>query len=174
MNESELSYSYEAFISYRQVEPDKTIAERLHRALETYKVPRSLIKEGMPRRLKRIFRDKEELAASSNLGENIQKALKQDGWTTTEVFQYLNICLKDLVKVASTLEEKDGEAKADWVAEQFKEIYWEINPNIPKIPDWIETPIERLVINAIVPALVKMAYNAVFKNSATADVPTEN
>ena len=77
MNESELSYSYEAFISYRQVEPDKTIAERLHRALETYKVPRSLIKEGMPRRLKRIFRDKEELAASSNLGENIQKALKQ-------------------------------------------------------------------------------------------------
>ena len=77
MPESKATYSYEAFISYRQIEPDKTVAARLHRALETYRVPRSLVKEGIPRRLKRIFRDKDELAASSNLGESIEEALKQ-------------------------------------------------------------------------------------------------
>jgi WD40 repeat protein len=68
---------YDAFISYRQVEPDRTIAKRLHKALETYRVPRALVKEGTHRRLKRIFRDKDELAASSNLGEKIREAVQQ-------------------------------------------------------------------------------------------------
>ena len=35
-------YKYDAFISYRHMEPDKTAAVRLHRLLETYRVPRAV------------------------------------------------------------------------------------------------------------------------------------
>ena len=73
--ERKTSYKYDAFISYRQVEPDKNIANRLHRSLEKYKIPTSLVKEGYPKRLSRIFKDIEELSASSNLSKSINKAL---------------------------------------------------------------------------------------------------
>lgn len=36
------SYKYDAFISYRHTEPDKTIAEKLHRMLETLQGSRKL------------------------------------------------------------------------------------------------------------------------------------
>ena len=53
-------YRYEAFISYRHVEPDRKWAKWLHRGLETYRVPKRLVKEkGCPSRLGRVFRDEE-------------------------------------------------------------------------------------------------------------------
>lgn len=32
-----MDYKYDAFISYRQIEPDITIANKLHKLLEKYK-----------------------------------------------------------------------------------------------------------------------------------------
>ena len=64
---SSIPYKYDAFISYRQVNPDKSIANRLHRALENYKVPKDLVKEGFPKKLSKIFKDVDELSANSNL-----------------------------------------------------------------------------------------------------------
>jgi len=75
MRENPTSYKYDAFISYRHTEPDKTIAERLHRMLETFKVPKAIIKKGSQKRVGRVFRDRDELPTSSNLAENIQAAL---------------------------------------------------------------------------------------------------
>jgi len=69
-------YKYTAFISYRQLQPDSQVAKVLHRALENYRVPHTLVKQGFPRRLGRMFRDREELAASTNLGETIHEALE--------------------------------------------------------------------------------------------------
>ncbi|MFY9984869.1 MAG: TIR domain-containing protein [Chthoniobacterales bacterium] len=73
-------YRYWAFISYSHA--DKRLGDWLHRALETYRVPKRLVgKNGIfgpvPRRLYPIFRDREELSASSSLGANIQRALQQ-------------------------------------------------------------------------------------------------
>jgi eukaryotic-like serine/threonine-protein kinase len=73
-------YRYWAFISYSHA--DKAWGDWLHRALETYRVPKHLVgKDGafgpVPRRLYPIFRDREELSASSSLGTNIQRALQQ-------------------------------------------------------------------------------------------------
>jgi eukaryotic-like serine/threonine-protein kinase len=73
-------YRYWAFISYSHA--DKAWGDWLHRALETYRVPKRLAgKSGIfgpvPRRLYPIFRDREELSASSSLGSNIQRALQQ-------------------------------------------------------------------------------------------------
>ncbi len=71
-------YRYDAFISYRHVEPDRKMAKWLHAALETYRVPAKLVREkSLPRRLRRVFRDEEELAASSDLSREIDEALTQ-------------------------------------------------------------------------------------------------
>jgi len=68
---------YDAFISYRHVEPDRKWAKWLHTSLETYRVPTQLVKNmGLPRRLKRVFRDEEELPASTDLSSQIEQALK--------------------------------------------------------------------------------------------------
>lgn len=67
---------YRAFISYSH--HDRKAAEWVHRALETYRAPRRLTTAdgGAPtRRLTPIFRDRDELSASPDLGEVIGDAL---------------------------------------------------------------------------------------------------
>ncbi len=71
------TYLYDAFISYRHVEPDKTIAEKLHRLLETYKVPANTAKKTGFKKIRRVFRDRDELPTSSDLAENICNALSK-------------------------------------------------------------------------------------------------
>lgn len=82
-------FSYDAFISYSGFrktgegsEFDRKVAERLHRSLEAYRVPRVLLKKspghaGVPRRLKKIFRDRDEVRASSNLNHSLTEALRR-------------------------------------------------------------------------------------------------
>ena len=36
----EREYKYDAFISYRHVEPDQSIAKELHRMIESFKPPK--------------------------------------------------------------------------------------------------------------------------------------
>lgn len=70
--------AYWAFLSYSH--RDHRWAAWLHRALETYRVPPALVGRDspygpIPERLRPIFRDREELAASSALGERLTEAL---------------------------------------------------------------------------------------------------
>ncbi|SFJ95598.1 toll/interleukin-1 receptor domain-containing protein [Caulobacter sp. UNC279MFTsu5.1] len=67
---------YRAFISYSH--QDRKAAEWLHRVLETYRAPRRLATtsgEMSTRRLTPIFRDRDELSASPDLGGVIRDAL---------------------------------------------------------------------------------------------------
>jgi len=71
-------YKYKAFISYSH--KDRKWAQWLHRRLETYPIPKNIVgnvtSAGVtPKRLKPIFRDREELSAASNLGKKIEAAL---------------------------------------------------------------------------------------------------
>ena len=73
-------FKYEAFISYRHTELDKFVAEKVHRLLETFKVPRIAnttkhIKKTT--KINRVFRDKDELPLGSNLADHIALALSQ-------------------------------------------------------------------------------------------------
>ncbi|GEM_PF-1728086 len=71
-------FRYQAFISYRHVEPDRTWAKWLHAALETYRVPAALAGPGqLPGRVGRCFRDEEELPASADLNAEIETALTE-------------------------------------------------------------------------------------------------
>lgn len=67
---------YDAFISYRHAELDTYIAKRVHRMLETFKVPRSVSKTGKKKKIARVFRDQEELPIGSSLTNNIELALQ--------------------------------------------------------------------------------------------------
>ena len=71
---------YSAFISYNH--RDRRWATWLHRALELYRIPKRL--RGRPApfgvtgdRLPPVFRDRDELATSSDLGESVRSALAE-------------------------------------------------------------------------------------------------
>ncbi|MDI9497612.1 MAG: TIR domain-containing protein [Bacillota bacterium] len=64
---------YAAFISYRHVEPDATIAARIHSQIERFKVPAELRPAGAAANA-RVFRDREELTAR-DLSDSLLAAL---------------------------------------------------------------------------------------------------
>jgi tetratricopeptide (TPR) repeat protein len=77
---TDTAYAYRAFISYSH--RDKEIAQRLHRAIESYPIPSKLVGKvtalgRTPRRLRPIFRDREELPASGDLSAELSAALRQ-------------------------------------------------------------------------------------------------
>lgn len=73
---------YTAFLSYSH--KDAAAAGRLHRRLETYRMPKRLVgaesaRGSVPARLAPIFRDREELPAATDLSETVREALAQSG-----------------------------------------------------------------------------------------------
>lgn len=74
-----MSRRYRAFISYSH--EDEAWAAWLHRALESYRIPKHLVgrpgRHGpVPRRLHPVFRDREDLASAAHLSEPIRRALE--------------------------------------------------------------------------------------------------
>jgi eukaryotic-like serine/threonine-protein kinase len=74
------AFRYYAFISYSH--QDKTWADWLHKALETYVVPKRLVGQTtaagvIPKRLTPIFRDRDELASANDLSRKVSQALTQ-------------------------------------------------------------------------------------------------
>ncbi|HVT36387.1 MAG TPA: toll/interleukin-1 receptor domain-containing protein, partial [Nevskiaceae bacterium] len=80
MSEQTSDYKYWAFISYSHA--DRAWGDWLIRKLETYRVPRRLVgrtsRDGqVPARLFPVFRDRDELPTSADLGGVIDRALAQ-------------------------------------------------------------------------------------------------
>lgn len=74
---------YDAFISYRHCELDKFVAENLHKQLEAFKVPKSIIQSGKTNgknKIERVFRDRDELPLASNLADPITQALQSSDY----------------------------------------------------------------------------------------------
>jgi hypothetical protein len=105
---------YWAFLSYSHT--DKKWGDWLHRALETYRVPRRLVGKDshdgkIPERLFPIFRDREELPVSADLGANINEALResrylivicsprsaQSRWVGEEIKTYMRLGREDRI-----------------------------------------------------------------------------
>ena len=107
-------YKYRAFISYSHA--DEKWAAWLHRALETYKVPKYLVGEStpmgeVPEKLGHVFRDREELASSSSLGTELTNALAASAcqivicspnaarshWTNEEILTFKRLGKEDRI-----------------------------------------------------------------------------
>ncbi len=73
---------YDAFISYRHSELDKDVAIGIHRRLENFRLPRNIRTDLSKddRRIKRVFRDQDELPISNNLSDSIEAALRNSDW----------------------------------------------------------------------------------------------
>lgn len=76
-------FRYRAFISYSHA--DERWARWLHRSLETYRIPRHLVgretEHGpVPERIAPVFRDREELATATNLGDALTRALERSAF----------------------------------------------------------------------------------------------
>lgn len=104
---------YRAFLSYSHT--DAAAAARLHRRLETYRIPRRLAgrdttRGPVPSRLWPIFRDREELPAATDLSETVREALAQSG-------ALIVLCSS---QAAASL----------WVAEEIR-VFRELHPDRP-------------------------------------------
>jgi len=71
-------YKFKAYISYSH--RDEHWAKWLHRALESYRVPRKLLGTKtavgkVPSRIKPVFRDRDDLSSASDLGGTVKQAL---------------------------------------------------------------------------------------------------
>ena len=76
-------FKYRAFISYSH--SDEHWAKWLHKSLETYSVPKRLVGSQtefgpVPARFAPVFRDRDELATATNLGETLTRALEQSAF----------------------------------------------------------------------------------------------
>ncbi|MEE8295624.1 MAG: toll/interleukin-1 receptor domain-containing protein, partial [Sphingomonadales bacterium] len=74
------NFKYTAFISYSHA--DKAVVEKLHKALERFKIPKGLVgqvtaKGKIPAKFKPFFRDRDDLSAATNLSASIKKAMMQ-------------------------------------------------------------------------------------------------
>ncbi|MBO4627651.1 MAG: TIR domain-containing protein [Lachnospiraceae bacterium] len=68
---------YDAFISYRHTPLDMEFAKKVHAGLETFRVPKAVRQKTGKNRIRRVFRDQEELPIGSDLNDNISAALKE-------------------------------------------------------------------------------------------------
>ena len=96
-----MEQKYIAFISYRHAQLDAAVAKQLHTSIEQFVIPKAL-RRG-EKKLGKVFRDLEELPASSNLSDDIYRALDnsqylivicsramtQSPWVTREVLYFL-------------------------------------------------------------------------------------
>ena len=91
---------YLAFISYRHRERDRRISALLRRGLESHHLP-----AGCPLdRKRRVFRDTDELPTSTDLGADIENALRDSGWL-------IPLCSEEYMKSRWCLREVE-----DWIA----------------------------------------------------------
>ena len=107
-------FKYRAFVSYSH--RDKKWGDWLHKALETYRVPKRVVgtpgRDGpAPKRLFPIFRDREELPASADLSDQITAALQQSAclvvicspnsaksiWVNEEILAYKRLGQEDRI-----------------------------------------------------------------------------
>ncbi len=98
---------YDAFISYRHCELDSFISENLHKKLESYRMPASVVKKLSPARQKieRVFRDEAELPLSQNLSDPITTALDNSEFLIvicTPRLRESQWCLKEIETFVAT------------------------------------------------------------------------
>ncbi len=94
---------YNAFISYKHAPEDNKVAEAVHKGLERFHIPRKIRKKTGISKIRRIFRDKDELPITSDLSDSIAGALsdsdylivicstntKESAWVPREIEYFL-------------------------------------------------------------------------------------
>ena len=128
-------FKYKAFISYSHL--DKKWGDWLHKGLETYRIPKTLVGKRteagvVPKRLFPIFRDREELPSSNELGKVIDQALRdysylviicsprsaESQWVNEEIKQFKRLGKSDNILCLIVDGEPNVAAKTDRFQEE--------------------------------------------------------
>lgn len=128
-------FRYRAFISYSH--RDRALATWLHRALETYRVPRRLVGQAthmgrVPARIAPVFRDREELPTATSLGAVINQALEDSAtlivicspdaarsrWVNEEILSYKRMGRGDRILALIIGGEPNASDKPDHAADE--------------------------------------------------------
>ncbi len=75
-----MAYKYDVFISYRHAAFDTKMAKQLQYRLEHYHIPRQIRKSTGHARGFRVFRDKDELPVTDDLGDTLHTALRESAF----------------------------------------------------------------------------------------------
>ncbi len=147
------SLRYRAFISY--CHRDDKVAAWLHKQIETYRVPRSIVGHDspygpVPRRLGKVFRDEEELGGAAELGPQLQGALRDSAalivicsmesaksyWVEHEIryFKQINPDRPVLAVIANGCPGKDGEECFPQALRHHVDEFGELNLDRPAEP----------------------------------------
>ncbi len=81
---------FEAFVSYRHGGLDEKVAAQVQKEIEKYHVPAKIAKKTGRKRVGRVFRDSDELQASSDLSAVIRDALDESEWLIAIVSERYN------------------------------------------------------------------------------------
>lgn len=112
---------YSAFISYRHSELDTMAAQKIHKELETFRIPKAIREKLGRKRIGRVFIDQEELPVGSDLDDKIRQALeasefliiicspraKQSYWVCKEIETFIELHGRD--KILAVLIEGEPE-----------------------------------------------------------------
>ncbi len=107
-------FTYEAFISYRHLPLSSKVAKRLQHDLEGFPIPKGMHGIGDGKRLGKLFRDEDELPASTSLSDQIRDALarsrflivvctpetRESRWVEREIELFASLHGRDHVLVA--------------------------------------------------------------------------
>ncbi len=93
------NFRFDVFISYRHSDLDSAAAAYLHKALENYKIPKEIQEKIGKQRINRVFRDEEELGASSDLFTEIENSIKASEYLVVILsprYKQSKWCLKEI------------------------------------------------------------------------------
>jgi hypothetical protein len=81
-----------------------------------------------------------------------------DGFQVSDVPKLIGEVVPDLMNVAKAFKEETGPEKKAFVVDAVTTIYFYYDPDLPWIPEWIETKLEKWVVPQLASAAVEAAY----------------
>ena len=85
------------------------------------------------------------------------KEYEKDGWTRIEMVKFGMQCIEILIPEAERLEDLDGEDKKRWVIDKLEEAYFAVNPDIPWVPEPLETLMEKFTVRNMLEQFISPA-----------------
>jgi len=85
---------------------------------------------------------------------NLYADLEDDGWQIPEIIHFTFQAGIKLIKAVDDVQDVPGEQKKEVVVSAVKDIYTEISPDIPIVPEPFETWLENFLLDSILPTFI--------------------
>ena len=91
------------------------------------------------------------------------KEYEKDGWEKDEMVKFGLECISLLIPKAAQLVDMSGSQKKEWVIAALEKAYFAVDPNIPWVPEPVETMIEKWAVKSIIEQVVSPAIDWLVK-----------